>query len=510
MNAPLRQDAAGAWFLGEDPLHPAQGALAAARAELAAEFPRPDPRDLLIIAGMGLGWHARAALDQPGRAKVLVYEPDPRDLALAAALGPELAGASIAHDDGELEERLSADLVYGRVRRVRVFSPPAHRRQRPELGARVSRLVADQVRRAGVDQANRAAKQETWLEHLAVNFKHVLDLPDVAGLAGRYRGAPALVIGAGPSLDASLPRLAGENLEHVLTLAAASALGPLARAGLAPELALALEAKDESRQFAGADPRRTLLAAASQSHPNHFAAWPGRRALFHLSPWLAALTGGGPALPSGGHATSAAFSLAVLMGCDPIALVGQDLAFSQGRSHASGRPGGEEGGLPGLVQTPGIHGGMVETSEVMAGYITWYREAAAYLAGRPQPVRVINATAQGARLDGFEHMLLEDALAVLRASGARHAPLAGAVGRLARPAAEAVGQGLAQVRGQVRQALAQLESDSLNHLLEVWPATSAVGETLRRLPAGAESRQARAALVRLSEVLGRMWEGLYA
>lgn len=510
MSAELRQNDQGCWLLGSVLLHPAQAPLAAAAAEVGPELDGLAPEDILVIAGLGLGWHARAALDRAGGVTVLVFEPDPRDRALAAALGPDLADVEIISTDAELEKRFSDGLLYGRARRVRVFAPPAQRESRPALGQRVASLAAGQLQRARVDQANRAAKQDEWLEHLAANFKHVLRIPNVTGLAGRYRGVPALIVAAGPSLDASLPHLAGQKLDHMLTLCAASALGPLARAGIFPELAVALEAKDESRQFAGADPGRTLLAAASASHPNHFRLWPGQRAIFHLSPWVAEAAGAGPALPTGGHATSAAFALAVLMGCDPIVLVGQDLAFDQGRAHANGRPGGEDDALPNLVQVPGIDGSPVETSLVMAGYIAWYREAAAYLAGSARPVRVINATARGARLEGFEHLPLAAALAVLRDNGVRHAPLLRSAAKLGLPAAGAVGQGLAQVRGQVRQALAQLAAGDINRLLEAWPPGAAVGEALNRLPAGARPDQAQAALAHLSGILGRMWEGLYA
>lgn len=510
MNALLHQQPDGAWLVGGHLLHPASGALAAAWAEVIPELAGLGREDLLVMAGLGLGWHARAILDQPDSVNLLVFEPDPLQRALAAALGPDLAEVAIIGDEAELETRLAEALVYGQAQRARVFSPPALRSERPELGQRVAELVAGQVQRARVDRANRRAKQDVWLTHLADNFKHVLDTPDIASLAGRYAGVPALIIGAGPSLDASLPILAGHTFEHALTLTAASALGPLAKAGVHPDLALAIEAKDESRQFAGADPARTILAAASQSHPNHFQAWPVRRALFHLSPWLAAVAGTAPALPNGGHVTSVAFSLAVLLGCDPIVLVGQDLAYSQGRAYASGRAGGLEADLPGLVSAPAIGGGSVETSAVMAGYIAWYREAAAYLAGRSQPVRLINATAAGARLEGFEHLTLAASLAVLREDGARHVSLAANLDRLKLPTAETVGQGLAEVRIQVRRALAQANTATFNQLLEAWPSATAVGEALRRLPASVDPDQVRTALERLAELVGRMWEGLYA
>lgn len=510
MNAVLHQNAEGGWMLGARRLHPGQGALAAAAAEIAPHLAGLGPRDLLVIAGLGLGWHARAALDHGRGCQVLVFEPVARNLALAAALGPELPGLPIACNREELETRLADLLVYGQVGQVRVFCAPAQGQAEPELPHLTAAIVEEQVRRALVDLANRSAKQDIWLDHLAANFKHSLHIPDVTKLAGRYRGIPALIIGAGPSLDQGLAPLASAKLDGVLKLAAASALGPLARAGLAPDMAFALEARDESRQFDAADPARTLLAAASQSHPNHFALWPGQAALYHLSPWAAAAAGTELALPTGGHATSAAFSLAILMGCDPITLVGQDLAYSQGRAHAAGRPGGEDDDLPNLIPVTGVDGFTVQTSVVMASYIAWYREAAAYLARLPRPPRVINATAQGARLDGFEHLSLSEALPILQQAARGHVPPLQAAAQLNLPEAGALGQRLAQLRAQVRQASLQLETLTIEQVLEVWPADSAVGEALRRLPTPAPPEVARNALVRLSDILRRMWEGLYA
>ncbi|MBW2322815.1 MAG: DUF115 domain-containing protein, partial [Deltaproteobacteria bacterium] len=123
--------------------------------------------------------------------------------------------------------------------------------------------------------------------------------------------------------------------DRALVLAAASALKPLASVGTSPHITFALEAKDESRQFEGIDHAKTLLAAASTSHPNHFLKWLGPQSLFHLWPWMAMLSGLGKALPSGGHVTSAAFSLRLFSG----RLMGL-------RPHYSGRSG------PGLHAWP--------------------------------------------------------------------------------------------------------------------------------------------------------------
>lgn len=512
MSAAMEINEQGDCLLGGRLLHPGQGALAAARKELAPLLAGARAGDTLVLAGLGLGWHARAAREHGPAPHLVVYEPDARRRALAAALGPAWlngAGTVLAKDGQELVEALAPRLVYGQEGRLALFSPPAYRQAAPEVLAQAQGMARRSQERGQVERANRGAKQGLWLGHLAHNFKHTLEHPDVSRLAGMGRGLPALVVGAGPSLDANLPALRGLD-QRCLVLAAASALGPLARAEVAPHLALAMEAKDESRQFAGADPKATILAAATSSHPAHFTAWPGRLALFHLQPWVVKLIGAGMALPSGGHVGSVAFSLAILMGCDPVILLGQDLAFSNGRQHASGRPGGEDDNRPRTVRVPAIGGGLVETSLVMQSYIAWYQESAAYLAREHPGRRVINASAQGALLPGFAHLPLAQALEALPASSFDFKSMATALHGQERPRAADLSLRLGLARAGLRQALRLLEQEGLEACRQGLDPASPGAAALRELPPGAGLGQAREALSLMSATLRNMAEGLYA
>ncbi len=507
----LRQTSDGAWFLAGRPLHPARGALAAARAELADQgLDLLRPNDLILLVGLGLGWHARALLDRSPNINLLIFEPNQNTRALASALGPNLDGVEVFGAENDLLAHLAQVLVYETGRQVKVVSVQAYREAQPELCNQVETLVDRQTQRGRVDRLNRAAKRAQWLGHLEQNIKYLLELPDLTRLSGRYRGAPALVIGAGPSLDQSLPLLARQDRGPLLTIAAASALTPLARVGIHPDVVLALEAKDESRQLAMADPDRTLVAAASGAHPNHFHNYPGCHALFHLFPWLPKVLGQGLAVANGGHVTSAAFTMALIWGCDPIVLVGQDLAFSQGRTYAQGRPGADDQTVFQTMTVPAIGGVTVETSLVMAGYIDWYREAAAYLDQGGQGPRLVNASAQGAWLPGFEH---QDLRSVLEGLASRQRllerPLE-AARKLAAPPAWQVGQALSQARTDLRQGLNLLTRQGIAALRQSTAHDSVVAELWDLIGKEDQAERARAVLEELSQAMTRMAEVVHA
>ncbi len=502
----IRDD--GSCWLGECLLHPGRGALAAAREELSGVLGGLGPGDTLVLAGLGLGWHAKAVLDSPGAPGLVAFEPEARRRALMCALGPPLSGLCLVGDKDGLCEELGRRLVYGRPGRVEVYSPPAYTRAAPEVEAVARELVRRSLERQQSNLLTVEVHQGRWRRHIVDNFKRILEVPDLCQLAGALAGVPALVVGAGPSLDQSLGALAGVE-DRALVLAAASALGPLAGVGVHPHLAVALEAKDESRQFGGADTAATILAAATSSHPHHFSRWGGGRGLFHLQPWLARLAGTAPALATGGHATSAAFSLAILWGCDPIILVGQDLAYTGGRIHARGRPGGEEDGLPELLPVAAIGGGTAGTSLVMQSYISWYQEAAAYLSRRQGERRVINATAQGAYLPGFEHRDLAEVLAELGACPLKRRDFQRALAALPRPPDFLLAQRLGQARAEIRGVLNRLSEQGVEAARRAAPADSPARAALEQPPETGDLDELKQRLQEMARDLGRMAETLY-
>lgn len=503
----------GTCLLGEQPLHPPKEKFRAAAIELARILEGAGAQDTLVLAGSGLGWHAKAASAKPSGPRIVVYETDLRRIALARSLGPDLTGMSIVTNDNDLTEMLAERLVYrgqeSKPGRVAVFAPEAYRLAEPDLYAQAKNVVQRVLDRSRVNTQTKAQHNHEWLSNLGKNFKYILKCPDSTRLVNAFKGVPALVLGAGPSLDASLAELPGFS-GKALILGAASVIGPLAMVGMAPHVAVAMEAKDESRQFAGADTACTWLAAATSGHANHFSEWLGKKALFHLQPWAAKLSGGGFGLPNGGHATSAAFSLAILWGCDPIILAGQDLAYSGGRIHAANRPGGEDEARPDLLDTPAIGGGLAKTSDVFMSYINWYQETAAYLAKRAARPRVINATAQGAYLDGFEHMLLGDALELVNASTAHLADIDQIIGRISLPSASEVVQNLTGARVEVRRCLAELERGGVTAAKYAVGKDSAAYAALEFVSPGAEVEEAAKKLREISQVLQAMAEGMYA
>jgi hypothetical protein len=416
-------------------------------------------------------------LEHQPRPRLVLYEERPERLAHMRCLGPVLPEFDLAQTAGELTEILAQRLIYDKPGKAALFCPPAYKTAEPEMYDKVRSLVDQTLERSHVNQRTTSKKAGLWMRNLAANFYQVFKIPDITLLAGVFEGMPACVVGAGPSLDQSLEGIKGLGNKSLL-LGAASAMIPLASVGRSLDLAVALEGSDESRQFAGVNMEQTVLAAASTGHYNHFKRWPGPMTLFHLQSWIAWLAGLGQVLPTGGHATSAAFTLAVLLGCDPIILVGQDLAYTGGRIHASNRPGGEDEERPEMFSVPAIGGGNTQTSQVMHSYLGWYTEAAQYLSQIEPQRRFLNCTAQGAAIQGFEEANLYQVAAGLPDLGEDTGLLRKAVPRLPVASAAVSLKRLTKVQKELENALHLLQEQGPGSLGQL-PDSSGVLAQIR-------------------------------
>jgi hypothetical protein len=256
-----------------------------------------------------------------------------------------------------------------------------------------------------------AQKKDLWFENFRENIPDLFETPDITSLGGSFRGIPCFVVGAGPSLSKNVHFLKKVR-ERALIFCANAALVRLAQEGVQPQITGILESTDVSDHIKcvnGIQP--SYLAIGATSHPRHFRIDAKGRFVFHTRKWTADLLGNEIFSPNGGHVSSAGFTIAVILGCNPIILVGQDLAFAGKKLHAEGTMGPAfvpEGSN--LISLEGVDGKPVLSHRTMLSYLMWYEESAAYLR-RKDPQRILlNATEGGAKISGIPNVSLREAV----------------------------------------------------------------------------------------------------
>jgi hypothetical protein len=164
-----------------------------------------------------------------------------------------------------------------------------------------------------------------------------------AKLEGKFRGIPAIICGAGPSLDAVLPVL--RRLENqALLFGCGSALTALTRSGLRPHLGAGFcTTPEEAERFFHAAAYeipilyRTRLNAGATNLISGFRLYTNGSCGLEIVDWAERELGiEAEPLQEGPSIIYLATELAYRLGCDPIVYVGLDLAYTAECSYAVG------------------------------------------------------------------------------------------------------------------------------------------------------------------------------
>lgn len=227
---------------------------------------------------------------------------------------------------------------------------------------------------------------------------------------------PGIVVAAGPSLNKNIHELKKAKGKAFI-IAADTAVKPLLRAGIVPDMFAIVDAKKPLSLFevegAREIPLVTTIDASSDVLRYHtgmkFFANEGVRYVDRLFARCDRQIG---TAAEGGSVATAAFTLLHKLGINTIILVGQDLALTDNRTHADGT---FEEQMPEVetsncIMVEGNIEKQVPTRPDFQIYLRWYNMYIEEVKKRKPEFRVINATEGGARIKNTEIMTLKEAI----------------------------------------------------------------------------------------------------
>jgi hypothetical protein len=257
---------------------------------------------------------------------------------------------------------------------------------------------------------------QRWVQQGVANIPAVARHANLRVQNDRFHDKPAILIAPGPSLDKNIDLLRQAKGKAVL-IAPLQSLRRLYRAGIQPDFVTVLDAADLTSaplDFFGDVPDEflTTLIVAVNCHPHVIQRF--QRVVFFsgngpLDSWVESI------VPEPLHrlrAPSVALTnllLARYWGCNPIVLVGQDLAFSGQKQYA----GEERNSVQRVRRTmtlPGYFGGTVQSPSDYYLFHHQFELIAANIGSKNPDVSLYNCTEGGAFIKGFQHELLQKVL----------------------------------------------------------------------------------------------------
>ena len=389
----------------------------------------------IIAIGFGLGYHLLQLFDRIKKMGIKLF---------IIVTKPELFKESLKYNDfthlisaetvylylqNEINRNELRDFIISRVdqiyENIRIFLLPAFKR----YDTLNCKLILTEINRiVKVIKLNRTTildRGYTWEENALMNLSLFLKNRGIQPLKGMLRNQPVIIVSAGPSLNKNINHLKGVKGKAVI-IAVDAVIRKLLAKDIIPDFVMVLDGyKYTLRHFEGLDYSKfkdTTLVGAPQFYYKIFAEWPGPVVFAptygmteKLINWVENLSNFKGRIKIGGSVAHFAFGFAYHLGANPIVLTGQDLAYTDGFTHADGleyrvKVENLDKNNTKYYQIEGIHGDRVWTQLKLYQYLQWFNREIRDIKQQNRNIKFINATEGGAKIEGTEVMSLQDAI----------------------------------------------------------------------------------------------------
>lgn len=220
---------------------------------------------------------------------------------------------------------------------------------------------------------------------------------------------PAIIVSAGPSLDKNIDELKRAKGKAVI-VATDTALRYLFAHDIDPDFVVTLDPQKPSEYFDNPRCKDIPLFCKIESNQDILRNHTGKKILFSCHNYVNKLYYKlGKLISSygaGGSVATGAFSICADLKFHRIVLIGQDLAYGNGVTHAGGDISSIRSEEDGIRMIEDIYGNSIKTRYDWYIYLQWFVNSIETM----QEIEVIDATEGGARIKGTKLMTLKDVI----------------------------------------------------------------------------------------------------
>ncbi|MBW2600038.1 MAG: DUF115 domain-containing protein [Deltaproteobacteria bacterium] len=310
---------------------------------------------IVIFMGLGLGYHLNLFFKEYSKRlkteEIVIFEENIGLFRLALELGDFRKIIShpnihlfVGEDSETAFPKLRTEILLSEknrivLRSVKIIPVPASILQGNEYYLRALKTVKDAARQVMITAGNDPFDSLVGLENMFKNLEDIISSPGLNLFHDRFKGRPGILVAAGPSLNKNM-HLLKDLRDRALIISCDASFIPLMKNGIRPHLVTSLERTPGVDLFYSGvkDFQGTYFVACPVLMPEVFSAFKGEkiiayRAFSHFD-WLENEKG---SLSTGMSVANMAFKILEALECDPVILVGQDLAYSEeGDTHVEG------------------------------------------------------------------------------------------------------------------------------------------------------------------------------
>lgn len=249
--------------------------------------------------------------------------------------------------------------------------------------------------------------------NLAENLPYIIEGYSIISFKEIFKDCPAVIVSAGPSLEKNIDELKDVQDKAVI-FAGVRTLKPLLDRGIIPHFLCNIDPQDITYELAK-DHMDLSIPVISLVHGNHILVeeWKGKKIFItddKLKNLVEYIFGERQdTIEVGGSVANSSTAIATYMGCNPLILVGQDLAFTDQKHHsdiASKVCEEDQKESSGDLLVEDIYGNRIPTSSQLYYYLNWFEN---YIKDHSNNT-FIDATEGGAKIKGTKIMTLKDTI----------------------------------------------------------------------------------------------------
>lgn len=320
-------------------------------------------------------------------------------------------------DEKAMEKLLKRIIRYEMLPYSRKLVLPNYDILFPEETIDFLRMVRDIAKTEIIQYNTQMLFSTVMVKNLLSNIRYFCDGYKTTQLVDVIpRDIPGIVVAAGPSLNKNIKELKKAK-GRAFIIAVDTAIKPLLAEGIIPDMFAIIDGKKEFKLVQDERAREIPLLSTINANSDVLDYHTGMK-FFYNEGFLIAerifrkskMRAGN--VDSGGSVATNAFSLLYKLGFTRIILVGQDLAYTNNKSHADGtfETVMEEKDTRNYIMVEGNVEEKVPTIANLKSYLEWYDYYIRNIQERNPDFRVINATEGGAKIKNTEIMSLHDAI----------------------------------------------------------------------------------------------------
>lgn len=229
-------------------------------------------------------------------------------------------------------------------------------------------------------------------------------------LFNKFKDIPLYIVSAGPSLDKNIKELKKAKGKGII-LSVGRAVRSLLEENIKPDLIIITDPANYlyNMQLKGLDINVPIIVLSTCDR-NVMLKYKGKKLIaFQKGYPLAekyAKNNNHKLIETGGSVATTALDVAIKMGCNPIIFVGQDLAFTDNRTHSKYTFSKDITIHDNLRKIEDVYGNTVYTPKNLYSYLRWIQNRIK----REKNITFIDATEGGARIAGTKILTLKETI----------------------------------------------------------------------------------------------------